>query len=167
MFVKGVFMMQPTVVMKESLTIMGIAARTSNQAEATGNGGIPKLWQQFYQEQISNQITKKNSPACYGLYTEYEDGARGLYTMMIGHAVTPAAQDQAGLVKKEVPAAKYLVFTSKQGPLSEVVPQAWQQIWSYFEEATDERIFTGDFEYYDQRSADPMNAVVDIYIAVK
>lgn len=156
----------PIVETKERLVIMGIAASTTNEAECKGDGEIPKLWQRFFQEQVSEKTPAKVDQALYGLYTDYEADVNGRYTMLIGHAVDQHAEMPEGFVKKEVPAAKYLVFTSQEGPITEVVPKLWQQIWNYFEQSDEKRTYTGDFERYDERCMNPEKAVVEVYVAI-
>jgi len=72
------------------------------------------------------------------------------------------------MVVKTVPAGHYAVFTSPRGPAAKVVPQTWQQIWTYFQSPQNgQRAYQADFEVYDQRAADPNNVQVDIYVGVK
>ena len=47
----------------------------------------------------------------------------------------------------------------------EVVSEVWGAVWAW--EQQSERTFTGDFEYYDERSLNPDHTQVDVYIAVK
>ncbi len=71
------------------------------------------------------------------------------------------------MVVKTIPAAKYLVFTSEKGSMPDIVIKAWQDIWAWFASSEIERAYTGDFESYDERCANPQEAQVDIYIAIK
>ncbi|MEK4472461.1 effector binding domain-containing protein [Paenibacillus sp. FSL R7-0048] len=66
-----------------------------------------------------------------------------------------------------VPESKYMVFTTKKGPVFEVVAQAWGEIWAYFKESGEVRTYTGDFEIYDSRNFDPADTQVEIYIAIE
>ena len=65
------------------------------------------------------------------------------------------------------PAATYAVFTTDQGPLAKVVPQAWLGVFKLEDEKKLLRAYQTDFEIYDQRSQDPQNAQVDLYIGMK
>lgn len=58
----------------------------------------------------------------------------------------------------------YARFQTRKGPIEEVVFETWQQIWSWDQRYL--RTYTGDFEWYDERSIDPKEAQIDIYIAV-
>ena len=63
-----------------------------------------------------------------------------------------------------IPAATYAVFTTRKGPIAEVVCEAWEYIWKWSKE--NKRAFTIDFELYDERALDPTNVQLDIYIAL-
>jgi predicted transcriptional regulator YdeE len=52
--------------------------------------------------------------------------------------------------KYEVPEAKYIVFTTRKGPVQEVVIEAWQEIWEWSK--THDRAFLTDFEVCDERT---------------
>ncbi|MFD3445970.1 GyrI-like domain-containing protein [Microbacteriaceae bacterium 4G12] len=154
-------------VTKDEIKLIGIATRTTNEQEING-GKIPELWQRYFQEQIAEKTPNKiKNGNMLGLYTDYENGVSGLYTMLIGSEVSTFDEIPEGMAAQTIPAAKYIVFTTKKGLISEVVVQAWAYIWEWFQHSNYERTFTGDFEWYDERSIDPNQAEVDIYIAVK
>ncbi len=156
------------IVEKSSFRVAGISARTSNAREMSADAQIYKLWQRFWDESIQRQIaTLKDSDVLYGCYTDYENGAFGDYTLVIGSStMAPSADFPAELSVTTIPAARYAVFTSKRGRISQIVPETWQAIWRWAAASGVERTFTGDFELYDERSADPTDAVVDIYVAI-
>ncbi|WP_268234762.1 GyrI-like domain-containing protein [Fictibacillus barbaricus] len=58
-----------------------------------------------------------------------------------------------------------MVFTTRKGPIPEVVIEAWQEIWDWSEDR--ERAYKTDFEVYGENAKDPQNSQVDIYISVK
>ena len=139
----------------EEFQVVGVAARTSNAIEMTGEGAIPKLW---------GKMTPPPDSAVIALYTEYQSDENGEYTFVLGSKSSGAAD---GLVLKRVPAGRYMVFTSERGPVQKVVVETWQRIWSEMPYASKLRNYVADFEVYDERAADPANAVVDIYVGVK
>jgi len=159
------------VVSLDSFRLVGIGARTTNQAELSGTGKIGELWGRFWSDGVQEALAKaaqEGDSRVYGCYTDYENGTGGEYTIVIGRMAGQAEDVQEGLTPVDVPAAKYAVFTTRRGPFGEVVHEAWQRIWEWASSSSEwERTYTGDFELYDERSADPENAVVDIYIAVK
>lgn len=161
-------MINPRIVTSSEMNIIGIATRTTNQREANGNGEIPKLWERFITEQLEKDISNKHSKnQILSVYADYENGAQGIYSYMIGSQVNDSSNVPDGMVTRRIPCGTYAVFTSDQGPISKVVPEAWAFIWNWFQESDTERAFTYDFELYDERSLDRDNAEVDIYIAIK
>src|ERR1700691_5894631 len=137
----------------QEFQVAGVAARTSNAIEMTGEGAIPKLW---------GKVAPRADSAIIALYTEYESDEHGAYTFVLGSKSGPD-----GLTVKTVPAGRYAVFTSERGPVQKVVIETWQRIWSELPSAKNLRSYIADFEIYDERAADPGNAVVDIYVGVK
>jgi predicted transcriptional regulator YdeE len=59
--------------------------------------------------------------------------------------------------------------TSAKGPVAQVVPQAWQQVYSLEDnkQLGGARAYKADFEVYDQRSQNPQDSQVDLYIGLK
>ncbi|MEK6989900.1 effector binding domain-containing protein [Paenibacillus sp. FSL K6-1566] len=86
-----------------------------------------------------------------------------------GSADGAKREEEGTIVERSVfiPESRYLVFPAKPGPFQETVPQAWQEIWSYFQNAEEVRAYSGDFEHYRFQAADPAHPVVEIYIAIK
>jgi predicted transcriptional regulator YdeE len=138
----------------EEFQVIGVAARTTNAREMTGDGVIPKMWAKPPQLPDS---------AIIALYTDYESDEHGEYTFVLGSKAAAANEIPDGKVLKTVPAGRYAVFTSDRGPVQRIVVETWQRIWSDLQS----RSFVADFEVHDQRAADPTNAVVDIYVGVK
>ncbi|MEJ8547401.1 GyrI-like domain-containing protein [Brevibacillus borstelensis] len=160
--------MEPTIVFQEALYMKGIAARTTNEREVSGEGKIPGLWERFFATDVSGRAKAvKNPHLTYTLYTEYENGANGEYTVLIGHETEAGEQAEEGMEVILVPAGKYAVFTSERGPVGTVVTEAWKRIWEWSSTSLERRIFTGDFELYDARDFDPQDAVVRIYVAIE
>lgn len=159
----------PKMVERDSFQIVGISAQTSNAKEITSQAKIPQLWNDFYQQNIIEQIANRKNSNIYGLYSDYETDVNGEYFITLGVQMLNSLDGDipAGLTVKTVPAAKYLVFTSDQGALPDVVIQTWQDIWAWFANSGVERTYTGDFELYDERCANPQEAQIEIYIAVK
>ncbi len=159
---------EPVVIEKDSFNVIGITTRTSNANELTAQAKIPQLWSAFYEQNVGQQIANHvNHAVTYGLYCDYESDVNGIYSLSLGMEVSAIDEVPKGMAAKIVPAAKYLVFTSEIGPVTEVVIKAWQDIWAWFANSAVERTYTGDFEKYDERCANPNEAQVDIYIAIK
>ncbi|OMD13575.1 hypothetical protein BJP48_24455 [Paenibacillus odorifer] len=233
---------------KAKMTLAGVSIRTTNEVEMGPDGGLPQLWETYFQSNIAGQVATVNSEYIYALYTDYESDASGAYTVVIGHEVAEERHlegnqlEENGLEESEleeseleenelekseleeseleenelekseleeneleeseleknqleesqlvenqleknrleesqleetqftyaaVPESRYMVFTTKKGPVFEVVAQAWGEIWAYFKQSREARTYTGDFEIYDSRNFDPADTQVEIYIAIE
>ncbi|REK72055.1 transcriptional regulator [Paenibacillus paeoniae] len=154
---------------KQAFTIAGIAITTTNADEISGQGQIGELWSRFYSPDVQSQLVAVRTDGdAYACYCNYENGTAGRYDLIAGAQVgTPEIDPSLNLGTVAVPSAKYAVFTTEKGPIQSVVYRAWEDIWYWFAHSEVERAFTGDFEYYGERAADPSSAQVDIYIAIK
>jgi predicted transcriptional regulator YdeE len=158
-----------TIVQLEEFKLIGITATTTNEQEMGENAKIGALWARFWKEGIRQIIPSPEAdPECiYGCYTDYENGAAGEYTILIGGKVSELTSVPEGMAATIIPSATYAVFTTRKGPITEVVVEAWQNIWRWAALGERKRTFTGDFELYNERSHDPDNAQVEIYIAIE
>jgi predicted transcriptional regulator YdeE len=166
---RGIVTMNSTLQTKtislKSFNFIGKAARTTNQAEATGEGVIPAMNKLFFEEQLMDIIPNKNNNDVLALYTEYESDETGAYEYALGTMVDEHSSAPDGMEKFHVPGQKYVVFTTKKGPLREVIIEAWQHIWEWSK--MNKRAFTADFERYDDRSRDPENGQAEIFISIE
>jgi predicted transcriptional regulator YdeE len=152
---------------QKSFSVIGLAVRTNNQQEATGQGEIPRLWQRFMQEGTADKIPNRADQNLLAVYTDYESDQTGEYTYLIGARVTSTADVPAGLTLKEIPAGPYAILQSESGPLQQVVPKIWTKIWSMSaKDLGGERAFKADYEVYPP-SFDPRNAQVPLHIGLK
>ena len=153
----------------KEFSVIGIEARTNNAKEMTDSGVIPKQWNRFFAEEILAKIPNKVEPTIYALYTDYASDRNGDYTFFIGAEVSSTAVIPGGMVTKKVPAGKYAIVASARGPVQNVVPQAWQQVWSLEDKSQlgGPRAYKTDFEVYDQRSRGPQDSQIDIFIGIK
>lgn len=137
----------------DSFEVTGLNATTKNIDEFNQDTAkIPKLWQQFY----SNHFMP--NAIIYGVYSNYESDANGLYTVTVGTSNT--TQDKK-LNTIKVNAGNYLIFGGK-GPMPQTVIETWKQVWNYFSENSHhQRCFLTDFEMYENENE------VAIYIGVK
>ncbi|MBX7145987.1 MAG: GyrI-like domain-containing protein [Alphaproteobacteria bacterium] len=148
------------IVEKESLTIVGISVRTTNQ-NGQAMKDIGELWNRFIKENIKDKITNKIDDEVYSVYTDYEGDFTKPYTVIIGCKVPHTNNIPNNMQSKIIPNSTYAVFTAK-GKIPEAIIDTWQTIWH---EAI-KRSYTNDFELYDDRSKNMEHAEVDIYIAI-
>ncbi|MFD2671716.1 GyrI-like domain-containing protein [Marinicrinis sediminis] len=152
-----------------SFSLAGISVVTTNAAEISGNGKIARLFDQFYSRNIAHQLSPyQQKSGIYSCYFNYENGDSGAYEVMVGVHVHLGLEESvpADLNIFTVPAAKYAVFVTEQGPIVEVIQQAWGRIWEWSQKPGNERAFSGDFEYYSPH-IDPNHGQAEIYIALR
>jgi predicted transcriptional regulator YdeE len=152
---------------QKSFSVIGLAVRTNNKAEATGQGEIPKLWQRFMDQGVADKIPNRAEQSLVVVYTDYESDEKGEYTYLIGSRVTTSSDVPVGLTLKEVPAGKYAVFESEKGAAPAVVPKLWQQIWVMSaQDLGGQRAFLADYEAYPP-GYDPRNVQITLHIGLK
>ncbi|UHA76110.1 effector binding domain-containing protein [Paenibacillus sp. 481] len=152
---------------RDAIRLIGLAERTTNAREMSANGVIPQLWRCFWEEQVQQQIADPAQPGpIYGCYSDYENEIYGEYKILVGISANSLDHVPAGMSSTLIPASTYAVFTSRRGPLAQVVGETWQAIWKWSATSGMKRAFTGDFELYDERSMNPEDVQIDIYIAI-
>lgn len=68
--------------LRESFEICGLKTRTNNADEMSGRGVIANLWGEFLKFNASRSSAEKNE--IYAVYYDYENGAQGEYSVLIG-----------------------------------------------------------------------------------
>ena len=104
--------MEPKLVTKDEIKLIGIETRTTNQREADpAMAKIPGLWQRFFTESIEEKIPNKtNAGARFGTYTNYESDHTGEYSLIAAAEVSSLADIPEGMTSLTIPPGKYLVF---------------------------------------------------------
>lgn len=150
-------------------TVLGIAARTNNQAldmEVVIGG----LWKRFYSEGIWAGIPDKVNNKALGIYTEYEGKEWEDYTVMTACEAELAEKEKDSVLTEcrkiandirmmTIPAGKYARFIVT-GDMHQAVAAAWQEIWKM----DLPRSFVCDFEEY--QNDDMEQAEIYIYIGL-
>ncbi|KIJ88498.1 GyrI-like domain-containing protein [Rickettsia asembonensis] len=152
------------------IKLVGITARTSNAAEMnTDTAKIGKTMQQFFTGKLQDKILNRKTPKkVFAVYTNYESDATGEYTYFLGEEVTSFENIDKEFSTLTIPIQTYAKFTSGPDQIPKVVIDMWQKIWNMNTAMLEgERAYIADFEIYDERSSNPHNAVVDIYIGIK
>ena len=145
----------------EPVHIMGISIRTSNAAQQSTND-IGNLWCRFFQEGILEKIPNKTGNDIYGVYTEYENGAKGGYTLIIGCPVAHLDRIPEGLKGVTIEGGNF-ARTHVSGKLSDgVIEQGWMSVW----QSNLDRRYQADFEHYTGNGFDPDCLEVDIFVGV-
>jgi predicted transcriptional regulator YdeE len=141
--------------------IIGISVKTTNanNQAATDIGG---LWQKFIGEKIASKIPNKIDNTVYSVYCKYESDYTAPYTTLLGCKVSSIENIPDGFDYIEIANGNYKQFEAKGNLIEGVVYKKWVDIWN----TNLPRAYTTDFEVYDEKSADPSNAMVDIFIAL-
>ena len=154
------------IILLPAMMVMGVELRTTYQNNESYSA-IPSFWQQQKQNSLFVKIPNKvSSDVILGIYTNYTADfslTRGHYSLVLGCPITKIDVISADMVIKEIPAAKYAVFTA-HGPFASAIGKTWMDIW---QNKSLERTFTSDFERYDSKSTNDAHSVVKIYIAIK
>ena len=161
--------METQVVEQQEFWVIGIQVRTDNGKETAAGGAIPRQWERFFKEAIADKIPHKVDSSIYGVYTGYASDRNGEYDFIIGMKVSRGSEVPPGMVATKVPKDRYAVVTSAPGPVAQVVPQAWQRVYALedHQQLGGARAYKADFELYDERSRNPGNSQVDLYIGLK
>ncbi len=144
-----------------SFHVIGISVRTRNEDQHITKD-IHNLWNTFINEGTIHKIPNKLDETIYGIYTEYENGASGYYTAIVGCKVSNLDSIPEGMISTTIKDGSYSKFTAKGDVTKDAIPNAWAKIWR----SELNRTYLTDFEVYDQRAVDPVNAEVDIFIGV-
>jgi predicted transcriptional regulator YdeE len=148
--------------------VLGVAARTRNAAEKNGNGKIGEIWHTLLRDNLAAKIPNKLGIDLIALYTDYEAGRDGYYTYLLGLPVSSIQNIPAKFVAKYVPRGRYAVVTTSRGPVAKVVPETWERIWAMSaSELGGTRSYRADYEVYDQRSADPEKAQIEVHVGLR
>jgi len=152
---------------QKAFSVIGLAVRTNNKTEATGQGEIPKLWKRFVEQDTARKIPNRAEQNLIIVYTDYATDETGEYTYVVGSRVTATADVPAGLTLKEVPAGNYATLESDTGPIQVVIPKIWQQIWAMSpKDLGGQRAFQADYEVYPE-NFDPQNVQITVHIGLK
>lgn len=152
------------------IKLIGIAVRTSNESEMNPHRGkIGLTMQKFFSTNMQAQIPeRKNQGTVFAVYTNYESDTSGHYTYFLGEEVNNFENIPEGFETLTIPEQPYVKFTSEPGMMPAVCIDMWRDIWKMSSsDLGGKRAYIADFEIYDERSKDPKNSVLDIYIGIE
>jgi len=114
-------------------------------------------------EKIVQKIPNKLEDTMYGIYTDYENGAEGDYTTIVGCKVSNLDHIPEGMMGITIKNGNYSKYTTHGDVTKDAISSIWEHIWK----TNLKRTFVTDFEVYDERAIDPTNAEVDIFVGVQ
>jgi predicted transcriptional regulator YdeE len=129
----------------KTITIIGLELRTHNEVASQT---IPAHWQNFAEQKVLERIPNPLSSAVYAVYTHYQNPGQnnlGIYSCVIGAAVSSDTPVPEGLISIQLPASSYQMVQVPRGR-SDLVGETWQSIW---QQDPSSRTFIADFERYD------------------
>ena len=162
--------MHKTIKSLSTIKLIGITARTSNAAEMNPNTAkIGATLENFFKTGIAAHIKERKNPGTlFAVYTDYENKKNGQYTYFLGEEVNNFDNVPQQCEILTIPAQTYVKITSEKGPMPTVCIAMWKNIWEMTpSDLGGERSYKADFEIYDERSNDPLNTILDIYIGIK
>ncbi len=142
--------------------IIGISVRTTNQNNQAAKD-ITALWNKFTEEGILDMIPNKVGNTIYSVYTDYEGDYTKPYTTILGCKVKNLNKIPKNMICKTIISEKYRKFTVKGNLTEGIVYKEWLKIWN----KNINRKYSADFEVYGKKSQNPLNAEVEIFIAIK
>ena len=146
----------------QKFSVIGISVRTTNENGKSGED-IPALWNKFMSEEIQCKIPNKVSEDIFCIYTDYEKDHTKPYTTILGCKVESLDVVPENMIGKTIESANYEELTAKGNLAQGIVYNKWLEIWK----SDLDRSFTADFEVYGEKTQNPENAEVDIYIALQ
>jgi predicted transcriptional regulator YdeE len=145
-----------------AFSIIGIAIRTTNE-NAQSSTDIPQLWAKFMSEGILEKIPNKIDNTIYCIYTDYEKDHTKPYTTLLGCKVSTLDVIPNGMTGKQFTEGNYTKRIAKGNIMQGIVFNEWLNIWK----ADLQRVYTADFEVYGEKTLNPVDAEVDIFVATK
>ncbi len=162
--------MNKTIITLLEVKLVGITAHTSNALEMNPETAkIGATMQKFFAGDMQAQIMERKNPGTvFAVYTGYESDEHGKYTYFLGEEVNDFENIPQGFEMLTILPQTYVKFTSNPGQMPAVCIDMWQNIWKMSsDDLGGKRAYIADFEVYDQRSQNPEQAVLDIYIGVR
>lgn len=141
--------------------IIGIQVRTTNEHNQSATD-IPALWQNFFDNNIIDQIPDKIDSSIYCIYTDYEKDHTKPYTTILGCKVNSLNNIPSNMIGKTIEAGIYSKYLAKGNLLEGIVYNEWLKIWT----ADIPRAFTTDFEIYGEKANNRADAEVEILISL-
>ncbi len=151
------------------ITIVGICVETTLKRIYRD---VPALGRRFQALKQQNPVPNLQQPFGFAAVSRGYDAQTGALTYMMGDVVTRAGDIPAGMLAFEIPAITYAIFPVRPRnrllwglAIANAKGYAYT-VWmpgSGYQPAG----VIDDFEYHDERSKDPRQPGIDLYIAIK
>ncbi len=162
--------MRQELVERGEIKIIGLRIKTNNQLEFNPEtSSISKLVDKYWSKNLAEKIKHRvDSNKTYSIYTEYESDEAGEYSYFLGEEVSDFSnQDLSLFTPLTIPQQRYLCFTTEKGALPNIIIDGWKAIWQ-MDEVTlkGKRNYIADFEIFDERCMNPLDAEVEIFVGI-
>ena len=133
-------MEEPKITSKPAFTVIGMKYRGKNEHEE-----IPQLWGRFMERE--GEIEDKQNPqVCYGVEDNFDETS-GEFDYVAAFEVSSDADVPEGMVKWDLPAQTYAVFTCTLPTIRETYQYAYK---SWLPQSGYQGAAGAEFELYDQ-----------------
>ncbi|MCU0503866.1 MAG: GyrI-like domain-containing protein [Anaerolineae bacterium] len=132
--------MEPKIVSRPAFTVVGRLYHGKNE-----HGEIPKLWDQSpvpWADEIRDQVMP---PLAYGVL-DHIDPQTGEFDYLAGYGVERVVDLPEGMIRWDVPAQTYAVFTCTLPTIMDGFAAARR----WFEQSGTQRAAGPEFEFYDE-----------------
>lgn len=146
----------------DGFTVIGLRVKTTNE-NAQSTKDIPAMWDRFMKENIVSQIPNRVDDTVYAIYTNYEGHYMKPYDAILGCRVNSTDDIPQGMYAQTFEPKQYAKFTCKGDVTKGAIYDAWKTIWN----TKLDRAYYADFEVYGEKSINPKDAEVDIFVSVK
>lgn len=145
----------------DNFNIIGITVETLNQNGQSLND-LEKLWGQFWDDDIKNQIPNRLSDDIYAVYTDYENGDKEKYRVILGFIVKTLNKIPKGFIGRKITVGNHKKYLSK-GKMPEAIILTWAEI-SQDKELN--RAFRADVTVHGKKYFDGDEAEVETFISI-
>ncbi len=139
-------------------TVAGLTIRTAN-SDPNMSADINALWQAFFKEENYGSVSSKVGGNTIGLYSDYENGATGLYDLTVCCEVASTENLPTRFTVKRIPEGRYAKFVLHGN--TQAVAGFWVELW----QMKLDRKFDCDFEEYLD-GCDMENMDIHVYISL-
>jgi predicted transcriptional regulator YdeE len=162
----------------EEKKIVASSVRTSfNNESSADDAKIGSIVSSYFSTGLSEQVKHKKHPGTVidgfmGYESTHQHGCfyDGAYTYFIGEEVSDFGDtnyESVNLKKIVIPSGNYVKFTTIEGLMPNIIIDAWHTIWRMTEEELGgKRAYLVDFQVFGEKSRDPEQASIEIYIGI-
>ncbi len=155
-------MTEYNIVHKPLFHVIGIECRTVNSLLRAFRD-IPKHWERFYKEKISDSIPNKVSDEVIAVYCDYEGDHTQPYSLILGCEVNTLDSVPHGMQAKTIPGSSYALFRAI-GPHPQALLKTWSHIW---QQSHLPRTYAGDYEIYGKKFLGQSPQEVEVYVGIQ